>query len=191
MPLPPPLKHMHPHAFTCTHMRPSHAPAQVRWLLDHLKLYEFTGTQLRVLVGSTTYLTPTLPAPSPQQRQSAAGSDTAAVGAAAGSGGSVLSGHRQSIARYLAPVSAAAAAAPPSAQEDVRGALQALRGVVQAGLEGRRAALVGDRAYQDWHYKNKVGHVGRYARAACTLCTCSDAQYGACARQLPWGFGWV
>ena len=115
---------------------------QVRWLLDHLKLYEFTGVQIKAIIGSTTYLTP---APLP-----AAASTTSA------SEGGVLAGHRKSLKRYLGPVVAAAAAAPPGAEQDIRSALKSLRAVVQEGLEGRRAKLTSDTAYQDWHYRNKV-----------------------------------
>jgi hypothetical protein len=71
-------------------------------------------------------------------------------------------------------VAAAAAAAPAAAEEDIRSALQSLRAVVQAGLEGRRTKLTSDTAYQDWHYRNKVcDHGNMYGMTTIYLFCCS------------------
>lgn len=121
---------------------------EVHWLLEHLKLYEFTGVQLEVAVTGTTYLVP--PA-------TAARDPAAASGGASGTG--VLAQHRADIARYLGPGSALAAAAAAAGEGAQQGELAAtlgqLRGAVLDSLEARREALKSQDWYQAWHHANK------------------------------------
>eukprot|EP00955_Chlamydomonas_euryale_P099113 365195-Chlamydomonas_euryale.AAC.20 len=145
----------------------TNATAELQWLLEHLKLYEFTGVEMVVHITSSTYLTP------PQQlRPTAAveGADTSAGADAVtgegwhggGEGGGALAAHRASIARYLQPARALAAAESRArggatagdnapADAELRAALSALRGGIATGLRARREALRGEHWFQEWH----------------------------------------
>lgn len=81
--------------------RDVHIPtSQVHWLLEHLKLYEFTGVQMTVNITSSTYLTPAEEVPQQLAQPSGTGGSDAA-GDSRGGSGRVLSGHRARIAAYL------------------------------------------------------------------------------------------
>mmetsp|Transcript_24202 Transcript_24202/g.52890 ORF Transcript_24202/g.52890 Transcript_24202/m.52890 type:complete len:490 (+) Transcript_24202:84-1553(+) len=106
---------------------------EVHWLLEHLKMYEFTGVQLQVTVHSCNYLLPSAPPASLEQ--------------------GVLAKHRKAISRHIRPSTIASTA--EQRDKDLRSALDKLRGTVYSGLEARRAAIKYSRSYQDWHYKNR------------------------------------
>eukprot|EP00798_Chlamydomonas_sp_ICE-L_P022869 gene22868-30042_t len=119
---------------------------EVRWILDHLKLYEFTGTQLKIIVGSSSYITPTM------FDTSTGASDTPST--TSPNDASVLASHRSHISRYLTPVNASSVGVP-EVEEEMSSALKTLREVMDMGLKKRRQDLTGDSAFQSWHHINK------------------------------------
>ena len=119
---------------------------EVQWLLDHLKLYEFTGVQLHCSVTAATYLTPaqldasTTPSPpaSPPQL---------------GRRPPLLTSHRQHITPFLLP---AAKSSLDHYSADLHAGLRATKDAVHAGLQHRRQALQEQPWYQTWHTRNKL-----------------------------------
>ncbi|GAX78484.1 hypothetical protein CEUSTIGMA_g5923.t1 [Chlamydomonas eustigma] len=117
---------------------------EVEWLMEHLKLYEFTGVQIEITLSSSTFLMP----PS-----------TSSIHKGGSASDSILSQHRTHIAQYLQPAAAVVAAKQQcsiSADAELRKALQNLRATLQGGLEVRRRGLQAVDWYQRWHQQHKV-----------------------------------
>jgi hypothetical protein len=114
---------------------------EVHWFLDSLKLYDFPGTQIKVHLTSSSFLTPpALPAQQEDGHQS-----------------SLLADHRRLISSYLMPcnnsnqLSPSQQSATSAAQQQLRAALQSLREAVHTGLLQQRAELADVPEYHTWH----------------------------------------
>lgn len=115
---------------------------EVHWFLDSIKLYEFPGTQIKVHLTSSSFLTP---AAIQNQQQ-----DVHAP--------SLLADHRRHISDYLLPCntnsnssSTSQQSATAAAQQQLKEALQSLRETLHAGLLQQRSDLATVAAYQTWH----------------------------------------
>ncbi len=134
-------------------------PQEVQWFLDSLRLYQFPGVQIQVILTNQGYLTPTQLTP---------GQD---LGPQAG----ILAAHKQHISQHIRQLpsgdsrlsAGVGQQGAGTSHADAGSVLRVVRRVLYAGLRDQRERVGGSPAYGNWHSAEKAkGAVSQLTRPA-------------------------